>query len=183
MEMSPVVLAEGMTLQLTCVTSGAPPPTSMWSRDGETFDLMDSRLIIEEDSLVINNVVIDDSGQYFCSVTSSAGTTASSIDVIVVATVDLVTPLTIATIGDRVVLECANDLPISVETKWMFLAQSANISTLINFTDRFVMGERGELVIFEVQEEDMGRYECVLAQNVSLFQDLQLQGIVTFVNN
>ena len=40
------------------------------------------------------------------------------------------------------------------------------------------MGERGELVVFNVQPEDMGRYECVLAESVSLFRDLELQGTV-----
>ena len=45
------------------------------------------------------------------------------------------------------------------------------------------MGERGGLVVFDVQPEDMGRYECVLADGVSLFRDLQLQGTTATVYN
>ena len=193
-----MVLAEGMTLQLTCVTSGAPPPVTMWSREGMTFNLMNERLEIEGNSLTVTDVIVSDSGRYICSSSSSAGTTAGSIDVAVVrtenvrtenVTIDNMTipmtiripvtiPITNATVGDTAVLQCDDDLPVTVMTTWIFSPTplNMNISTPVNFTGRFAMGERGELIVFDVQAEDMGRYECVLADGVSLFRDLLLQG-------
>ena len=168
-----------MTLQLTCVTSGAPPPSVSWSREGITLNLTDPRLEIGGNTLAISDVAVNDSDRYFCTATSSAGTTATSIDVAVVMIENVTIPLTTATIGDIVILECDNDLPISVETTWRFVPSQldTNVSREVNFTGRFVMGERGELVVFDVQPEDMGRYECVLADGISLFSDLQLQGM------
>ena len=169
---------EGATLKLTCTTSGAPPPVASWSRQGVTLNFTDQRLEIEGNTLLVINVTVNDSDRYFCSATSSAGTTATSIDVAVVRTKNVSIPLSIATIGDTVILECNDDLPISVETVWRLnpAPQESNVSVEVNFTGRFVMGERGELVVFDVQPEDMGRYECVLSRRVSLFQDLLLQG-------
>ena len=180
MEADPQVLMERETLQLTCLTSGAPPPVATWSREGTTLDLSDSRIQIEGETLFISNMTVNDSDRYYCSATSSAGTTASSIDIAVVTTKNVTIPLTMATIGDTIVLECDDDLPISVETTWRLNPSplTSNMSVMVSFTGRFVMGERGELVVFNVQPEDMGRYECVLAESVSLFRDLELQGTV-----
>ena len=180
MEADPQVLREGDTLQLTCLTSGAPPPVATWSREGTTLDLSDSRIQIEGETLFISSMTVNDSDRYYCSATSSAGTTASSIDIAVVTTKNVTIPLTMATIGDMIVLECDDDLPISVETTWRLNPSplTSNVSVMVSFTGRFVMGERGELVVFNVQPEDMGRYECVLAESVSLFRDLELQGTV-----
>lgn len=179
METDPIVLSEGMTLQLTCVTDGAPPPTTTWSRQGMTFDLMNRRLDIDGDSLVVNNVIASDSGRYFCSASSSAGTVADSIDVVIVRTVNVTIPVTVVSTGDTAVLECKADLPPSVATMWTFNSTQLDMpsTTAINFTGRFAMGERGELVVFNVEESDMGRYECVLTDGVSFFRDLEIQGI------
>lgn len=179
MEMDPVVLSEGMTLQLTCVTSGAPPPTTAWSRQGMTFEPMNRRLDIDGNSLVVNNVIANDSGRYFCSASSSAGSAASSIDVVVVKTVNVTIPITVAATGDTAVLECDRNLPPSVDTIWRFNSTELTMvsTTAINFTGRFVMGDRGELVVFNVEEGDMGRYECVLSDRVSFFRDLEVQGV------
>ena len=149
-----------------------------WSRQGMTLDLMNSRVQITGNSLVVSEVVANDSGRYFCSATSSAGTAAGSIDVAVVITENVTVPVTIATIGNTVTLECDDDLSPSVRTMWRFNSSTLdlNMTMSLNFTGRFAMGERGELIVFNVQEEDMGRYECVLAEGVSLFRDLQLQG-------
>ena len=69
------------------------------------------------------------------------------------------------------ILECYDDLPPIVSTKWQFN------STALNFTGRFAMGEKGELVIFDVRAEDMGRFVCEVGEEVRLFRDLVLQGL------
>lgn len=178
METDPIVLSEGMTLQLTCVTSGAPPPTTSWSRQGMPIDLM-NRLDINGNSLAVNNVIANDSGRYFCSASSSAGTAAGSIDVVIVKTDNGTIPVTVVSTGDTAVLECDADLIPSVDTMWRFNSTQLDMpsTTAINFTGRFAMGERGELVVFNVEEGDMGRYECVLTEEVSFFRDLEVQGI------
>ena len=86
-----------------------------------------------------------------------------------------------ATIGDMVILECDDDLPISVETSWRFNSSITGNVSVVEFMGRFVMGEMGELVVFNVQPEDMGRYECVLSDELSLFRDLDLRGVCACV--
>ena len=140
---------------------------------------MSMRLEIVGNSLVVNDVIANDSGRYFCSASSSAGTAVGSIDVAVVKKVNMTIPVTIATTGDTVVLECDNNLPLTVATRWMFNSSKLDLTsnTTLNFTGRFMMGERGELIVFNIQEEDMGRYECILTDEVSLFRDLEIQGV------
>ena len=87
-----------MPLQLKCLASGAPLPTIMWSRRGMTFDSTNSRLQLSGNSLTIDDVMQNDTGRYFCCATSSAGTAAASIEVVVV--VNQTIPVTIATTGE-----------------------------------------------------------------------------------
>ena len=99
----PIVLFEGMTLQLECSATGAPPPTIMWSREGMTFDPMYVRLQLMGNSLVVANVTMNDTGRYFCCATSSAGTAAGSVDVaVVIDERNETVPVTIATVGESV---------------------------------------------------------------------------------
>ncbi len=69
--MEPVVIATGSILQLDCLVSGAPPPTVIWSHDGQVID--PTRADTSSTSLIINDVLLNDTGRYYCVATSTAG--------------------------------------------------------------------------------------------------------------
>ena len=73
-----IIITAGMTLQLQCQATGAPPPNITWSRDGMTFDPSSERVVMTGRSLEIMNVNEDDSGTYFCIAVSTAGRVAVS---------------------------------------------------------------------------------------------------------
>ena len=79
----PLILYEGMPLQLNCSATGVPSPNIMWSRYDMNFDLMQRYHQIIGNSLIIDNITQNDTGRYFCSATSIAGMVVTSIDVVV----------------------------------------------------------------------------------------------------
>ena len=80
----PLILFEGMSLQLDCLTTGAVSPNIIWSPQGTTFDLTNSRLHIMGNSLIIDDVMQNDTGRYFCSSKLSARVIHTSIYVAVI---------------------------------------------------------------------------------------------------
>ena len=107
-----IVLDEGRPLELTCITTGAPPPTVIWSRDGMTFDPMDTRITISEESLQITNVIVQDTGTYYCTATSTTGTVATStmVTVLDVPMENMLSPF-IGRLGQTTELNCSSNLP------------------------------------------------------------------------
>ena len=116
----PLILFEGMSLQLNCLASGAPFPTIMWSRRGMTFDPTNSRLQLIRNSLTIDDVMQNDTGRYFCCATSSAGTAAASIEVAVVMNQTI--PVTIATTGESQPHFYTHTITILTKPSFFFIA-------------------------------------------------------------
>lgn len=154
-------------LELSCVTSGTPPPQVMWSRDGMVLEADGSQVVVMAGSLLIANASQSDSGQYHCSASSSAGLVSSSVQVLVLSEED---SLTEAVVGQDVVLECSSQVPSGVEVLWSF-----NASTLAPVSSKYVLLRNGSLLIQDVGVEDMGQYSCQLGQ-VQLLRTLSLTG-------
>lgn len=79
-----LVLAADTTLMLECITTGAPPPSVVWSKDGMSFDPGDRRITVEDETLEITQIGEADSGVYHCTASSTAGTVGDSVRVTVV---------------------------------------------------------------------------------------------------
>uniref|UniRef100_A0AAV2JBB3 Uncharacterized protein n=1 Tax=Knipowitschia caucasica TaxID=637954 RepID=A0AAV2JBB3_KNICA len=67
-------VAVDSTVMLRCQTSGSPPPTVQWKRDGASVSPVDSRLTLTESgSLEIRYAKLGDTGLYTCVATSPSG--------------------------------------------------------------------------------------------------------------
>ena len=185
-----VVLSEGMTLQLECNASGAPLPEVIWSRDGATFDPQDSRVNMSGRTLVVTSVDEDDSGVYYCTATSSAGTVSTSTRLTVldlsaenltltpgtfVSRHDFIfqpsMPLCVsALLGMSIELECSDALPVGVPVSWEF-----NRAPLLIPSDDYMVSVNGSLIVFDLMLEDEGLYSCVV-DGLRLDRELEIFG-------
>ena len=167
----PVVVTNGTSFTLRCITSGTPPPSVTWSRDGMTLSADGSDgVVITESTLSIRDPQGMDSGEYHCCASSAAGLVSSSVEVLVLE--DTEDSLTEAVVREDVVLECVSEreLPAGVAVRWIF-----NASTLAPFSEDHVVLRNGSLLLLDVWVEDMGDYICEVG-GVQLVRTLSLSG-------
>ncbi|CAH8586778.1 unnamed protein product [Schistosoma mattheei] len=76
------VLEYGQSLTTNCIATGIPTPTIMWIRDGKSINLADKGLTVEtferspgyvESILEINNLILIDTGEYWCYAENALG--------------------------------------------------------------------------------------------------------------
>lgn len=78
---SPVNITTGFSLTLTCTSSGSPPDTFTWMKDGIPISQPTNTTIVHYNSTVavfstnyiVNNVSISDGGTYTCIVANPIG--------------------------------------------------------------------------------------------------------------
>lgn len=160
-----VYLTNGMTLNLVCSGTGAPPPDLSWSVSGRSFSESDGRVAMSGGTLMIANVNETDSGTYYCSAVSSAGTVASSVIVQVFGMDSLLSTELLGTRGQIMQLDCVPGLRRSSNIMWVFMMMS-----LVD-SDKYSITENGSLIVREIDLADMGLYMCILGDisvNVTL---------------
>nr|XP_018668081.2 hemicentin-1 [Ciona intestinalis] len=74
-----MLVLEGTTATLRCVTSGVPPPVVLWSKDGNNIVAGRSFEINEEGSLVILQVARSDAGVFVCTARNPGGSDHGNI--------------------------------------------------------------------------------------------------------
>lgn len=157
-------VVEGMSLDLTCTGSGAPPPDLSWSVDGRSFDESDERVSMTGGSLMISLVNTNDSGTYYCTAMSSAGTVANSVGIRVLP--EVIDPIpVVGTKGDNMWLDCAPRLGAAPQITWVYQMMS-----LVD-SDKYSIASNGSLLVRDIGLADMDIYTCVLgdiAINVTL---------------
>ena len=163
-----VVVGNGVLFELNCTTSGLPPPQVSWSRNGMSLEADDSRIIINDGTLIITETNVTDSGEYHCSASSAAGLVSSSVEVAVLESTE--PTVTEAVVRDNVVLDCSSEIPPGVSVHWIF-----NSSTLAPASDKYAVLRNGSLLIIDLWLEDMGDYICQLGR-VFLVRRLSLTG-------
>uniref|UniRef100_F6ZIH2 Hemicentin-1 n=1 Tax=Ciona intestinalis TaxID=7719 RepID=F6ZIH2_CIOIN len=72
-----MLVLEGTTATLRCVTSGVPPPVVLWSKDGN--NIVAGRSFEEEGSLVILQVARSDAGVFVCTARNPGGSDHGNI--------------------------------------------------------------------------------------------------------
>ena len=78
----PTTHTEGEHFELVCIFTGFPAPEIHWEKDGSVFLLGEGRRIINStgrSQLVINDLVLSDSGVYSCLVINDAGVDRMSV--------------------------------------------------------------------------------------------------------
>ncbi len=155
-----VVTVASFPLELSCETSGTPPPAVTWSRDGMVLEADGTSVIITGATLRVSEARGTDSGDYHCSASSSAGLASSSVVVLVLE--DTQDSLTEAMVRETVVLNCSSEMTAEaarLPVRWLF-----NGSTLAAVSAKYVVLQNGGLLVLNVGVEDMGEYTCELGQ-------------------
>ena len=160
-----VYVVSSMSLELVCSGTGAPPPELSWSVDGRSLNAADDRVTMSGGILTISNTNEADSGVYYCSAQSSAGTVASSVSVQVLEMTSLLSSEVLGTRGHNMQLDCAPGLRQGAKVMWVFEMMSLADS------DKYSITDNGSLIVRNIDLADMGVYMCILgdiAINVSL---------------
>ncbi|XP_069548297.1 obscurin isoform X25 [Brachyistius frenatus] len=176
----------GQTLKLACKVTGVPKPVVTWYKDGRAVEADPHHIIIEDPdgscTLILDNMTADDSGQYMCFATSSAGN-ASSLGKITVQ------------VPPRFVNKMRNAIFVAGEdTQFTCVIQSAPNPKIRWFKDGRLLTDQEKyqtyselrsgvlvLVIKNLTERDLGHYECELSNrlgNAKCAADLVLPSAV-----
>nr|XP_046264946.1 obscurin isoform X17 [Scatophagus argus] len=161
----------GQTVKLACKATGVPKPKVTWYKDGRTVEADPHHIIIEDPdgscTLILDNMTADDSGQYMCFATSSAGT-ASTLGKITVQ------------VPPRFVNKMRNAVFVAGEdAQFTCIIQSAPSPKIRWFKDGRLLTDQEKyqtysetrsgvlvLVIKNLTERDLGHYECELSNRL-----------------
>ncbi|KAM6920582.1 obscurin [Lycodopsis pacificus] len=161
----------GQTVKLACKVTGVPKPAVTWYKDGRTVEADPHHIIIEDldgsCTLILDNMTADDSGQYMCLATSSAGN-ASTLGKITVQ------------VPPRFVNKMRNAIYVAGEdTQFTCVIQSAPNPKIRWFKDGRLLTDQEKyqtyselrsgvlvLVIKNLAERDLGHYECELSNRL-----------------
>ncbi|XP_054452325.1 obscurin [Anoplopoma fimbria] len=161
----------GQTIKLACKVTGVPKPAVTWYKDGRTVEADPHHIIIEDPdgscTLILDNMTADDSGQYMCFATSSAGN-ASTLGKITVQ------------VPPRFVNKMRNAIFVAGEdTQFTCIIQSAPNPKIRWFKDGRLLTDQEKyqtyselrngvlvLVIKNLTERDLGHYECELSNRL-----------------
>ncbi|KFM73053.1 Hemicentin-1, partial [Stegodyphus mimosarum] len=154
-----IVAIKGRSVTITCSAVGFPPPHISWQKSGGS--VLDSTISDLSRELALHNIQPEDSGNYVCVASNSAGRDHQSV------TLDVHVPPAITTlpksqdisVGDMLSLHCeASGHPIPSIT-WLLN------NTQVTGSVHSILG-RSKLHIQNVSKEDEGTYIC-LAQNAA----------------
>ena len=135
--------------------------------------LEDDRINIamEGGALAIAMVTTEDSGDYHCSASSSAGVAISSQQVLVLAPPTFSNLVGVAL--EDSVLNCGDDpLPSGTATVWYF-----NGSVIDIMSQNYARLQNGSLLVREAGLEDMGVYTCQVGGQVNFSISLTVLGV------
>ncbi|XP_035996829.1 hemicentin-1 isoform X1 [Fundulus heteroclitus] len=166
-EESPMTVIEGGFITLLCESSGIPPPTLTWMKDGYTLK-PDQRLRVLSGGrqLQISSAEKTDTGSYSCTASSAAGTVSKeySLQVYVRPSIrpneDDTNGVTVTKGGD-VTLHCAADGIPRPTVTWL-----KDGRPIEDHHGAKVLNEGRLLQIKDAKVSDTGRYTCI-AVNVA----------------
>ncbi|KAM3842719.1 LOW QUALITY PROTEIN: obscurin-like, partial [Diretmus argenteus] len=161
----------GQTVKLACKVTGIPKPVVSWYKDGRAVEADPHHIIIEDPdgscTLILDNMTANDSGQYMCFATSSAGN-ASTLGKVTVQ------------VPPRFVNKLRNAVFVAAEdTQFTCIIQSAPSPKVRWFKDGRLLTDQEKyqtyseprsgvlvLLIRGLTERDLGHYECELSNRL-----------------
>ncbi|KAL2089466.1 hypothetical protein ACEWY4_014154 [Coilia grayii] len=164
-EVSPLTVIEGSLISLVCESSGIPPPSLTWKKDGSELKADDRvRVLSGGRQLQISSTEHSDTASYSCLATNAAGNAMKeySLQVYVRPSIRRSGPGEVTvTRGTDVTLECeAEGVPRPAIT-WL-----KDGRPVAHGNGAQVLSEGRLLQIREARVSDTGRYSCV-AVNVA----------------
>ncbi|XP_036622985.1 peroxidasin-like protein [Trichosurus vulpecula] len=145
----------GTSVTLECMATGHPQPHIVWTR-GKAEALDESRYIITSGGLFIQNITLQDHGQFTCHASNQQGSIQSTAAIIVQAPPQFTVIPTDETVleGHTVEFPCeadGNPSPIIAWTK---------AGGQLPQEGQHILLSSGTLRIAHVAEHDQGQYEC-----------------------
>ncbi|KAI4893348.1 hypothetical protein NFI96_024137 [Prochilodus magdalenae] len=161
----------GQTVKLACKVTGSPKPVVTWFKDGRAVEVDPHHIIIEDldgsCTLILDNMTADDSGQYMCFATSSAGNASTLGKITVQVPPRFVNKLRNAALmaGEDAQFTCTIQSAPSPKIRWFkdgkLLTDQEKYQTYSEPRSGVVV-----LVIKNPGERDLGHYECELSNRL-----------------
>ncbi|KAL7886884.1 hypothetical protein AOLI_G00046050 [Acnodon oligacanthus] len=161
----------GQTVKLACKVTGSPKPVVTWFKDGRAVEVDPHHIIIEDPdgscTLILDNMTADDSGQYMCFASSSAGNASTLGKITVQVPPRFVNKLRNATFiaGEDTQFTCTIQSAPSPKIRWFkdgkLLTDQEKYQTYSEPRSGVVV-----LVIKNPGERDLGHYECELSNRL-----------------
>ncbi|CAF98442.1 unnamed protein product, partial [Tetraodon nigroviridis] len=155
----------GQTVKLACKRTGVPKPSIIWYKDGRPVGADPHHIIIEDPdgscTLILDNMSADDSGQYMCFATSSAGNATTLGKVTVQVPPRFVNKLRncVFAAGEDAQFTCVIQSAPSPKIRWFkdsrLLTDQEKYQTYSELRSGVLV-----LVIKNLTERDLGHYEC-----------------------
>uniref|UniRef100_A0A8C2ETM0 OBSCN n=1 Tax=Cyprinus carpio TaxID=7962 RepID=A0A8C2ETM0_CYPCA len=154
----------GQTVKLACKVTGAPKPQVTWYKDGRAVEADPHHIIIEDPdgscTLILDNMTADDSGQYMCFATSSAGNASTLGKITVQVPPRFVNKIRNATLypGEDVQFTCTIQSAPSPKIRWF---KDGKLLTDLEKFQTYSEPRSGVLVLVikNPGERDLGHYE------------------------
>ncbi|KAM3604082.1 uncharacterized protein V6R79_006069 [Siganus canaliculatus] len=161
----------GQTVKLACKATGVPKPSITWYKDGRAVEADPHHIIIEDPdgscTLILDNMTADDSGQYMCFATSSAGNASTLGKITVQVPPRFVNKMRNATFvaGEDAQFTCVIQSAPSPKIRWFkdgrLLTDQAKYQTYSELRSGVLV-----LVVKNLTERDLGHYECELSNRL-----------------
>ncbi|XP_055359785.1 obscurin isoform X15 [Betta splendens] len=161
----------GQTVKLACKATGVPKPAITWYKDGRIVEADPHHIIIEDPdgscTLILDNMTADDSGQYMCFATSSAGNASTLGKITVQVPPRFVNKMRNAVFvaGEDAQFTCVIQSAPSPKIRWFregrLLTDQEKYQTYSELRSGVVV-----LVIKNLTERDLGHYECELSNRL-----------------
>ncbi|XP_062373266.1 obscurin isoform X2 [Sardina pilchardus] len=161
----------GQTVKLACKVTGTPKPTVVWYKDGRAVEADPHHIIIEDPdgscTLILDNMTADDSGQYMCFATSSAGNASTLGKITVQVPPRFVNKIRNATLiaGEDAQFTCTIQSAPNPKIRWF---KEGRLLTDQEKYQTYSEPRSGVLVLIikNPGERDLGHYECELSNRL-----------------
>uniref|UniRef100_A0A8C5R0Z0 Obscurin n=1 Tax=Leptobrachium leishanense TaxID=445787 RepID=A0A8C5R0Z0_9ANUR len=161
----------GETVKLACRVTGTPKPAVTWYKDGRAVEVDPHHIIIEDPdgscTLILDNLTGADSGQYMCFAASPAGSTSTLGKILVQVPPRFVNKLRNSRFvdGEDVQFTCTIEGAPYPQIRWyrdgLTLTDSARHQMFSEARSGVLV-----LVIKNATRDDIGHYECELANRL-----------------
>ncbi|KAM6948963.1 obscurin [Aplochiton taeniatus] len=161
----------GQTVKLACRATGTPKPAVTWYKDGLPVVANPHHIIIEDPdgscTLILDNMTAEDSGQYMCFATSTAGQASTLGKITVQVPPRFVNKLRNATLvaGEDAQFTCIIQSAPSPKIRWF---KEGRLLTDQEKYQTYSESRSGVLVLVVKgpSERDLGHYECELSNRL-----------------
>ncbi|XP_016072154.1 PREDICTED: protein sidekick-2, partial [Miniopterus natalensis] len=155
---------DGMSVVLTCETSGAPRPAITWQKGERILASGSVQLprftLLESGSLLVSPARISDAGTYTCLATNSRGVDEASADLIVWARTRITRPPQDQSVikGTQASMVCgvAHDPRVTIRYAW----ERDGATLGVENSPRVRLDKNGSLHISQTWSGDIGTYTC-----------------------